>query len=213
MASSPDTPYAPPKRRVQFSLRTLGLLVVVAGVALGIWRWATREQRAIAALERLGGVVEYLKDDKGPFRGVYVRGGDAGLALLPRIKDVRIVFVEATGVTDAGLAPLAELRQLEDLSLHNCQITDAGLVHLAGLDLITLGLDHTLVSDAGLVHLAKMSRLEVLDLSGDSGIHDAGLRHMAGHKKLQVIDLDGTAVTDDGVERLRTDIEGIAIER
>lgn len=214
MASSPEISAPPSRKRrfVQFSLRSLAFLVVWAAVGLGIWRWLTREERAIAALERLGGVVEYLEDASGPFRGVYVRGGDQALALLPRIREVRIVFVEPDGVTDAGLAPLAKLHALEDLSLHNCQIGDAGVAHLAGLDLITLGLDHTLVTDGALAHLTGMSRLEVLDLSGTSGIHDAGLAHVAVHKNLKTIDLDGTGVSDAGIKRLEAQLPDLKVE-
>jgi len=209
-------PYASPvaRRRPQFSMRSLALLMLMAAVSFGGWRWATSERRAIAEIERGGGRVTAGEDNFGSYRAVHVMGGDAFLALLPNIADVRVVMVDEQGVTDAGLAPLAKLTHLEDLWLHNCQIGDAGAAHLAGLKtLITLGLDHTLVGDAGLAHLEGLSNLEELDLSGNSGVSDAGVAHLLGLPKLKVIHLDGSAVSDDGGQRLRDAIPGILVER
>lgn len=209
-------PSAPPvpRRRLQFSVRTLALGMLLAAVCFGIWRLATREKRAIAEIERGGGRVTAGEDNFGSYRAVHVMGGDAYLALLPNITDVRVVMVDEQGVTDAGLAPLAQLTRLEDLWLHNCQIGDAGAAHLAGLkSLITLGLDHTLVSDAGLSHLKGLSNLEELDLSGNSGVSDAGVAHLLGLAKLKVIHLDGSAVSDDGGQLLRDAIPGVLVER
>ncbi len=202
------------RRRLQFSVRTLALLMLVAGVSFGGWRWATTEKRAIAEIERGGGRVTAGEDNFGSFRAVHVVGGDPFLAQLPNIADVRVVLVDDQGVTDAGLAPLARLEKLEDLWLHNCQIGNDGASHLAGLGtLITLGLDHTLVGDAGLAHLKGLSNLEELDLSGNSGVSDAGVVHLLGLQKLKVIHLDGSAVSDDGGQRLRDAIPGIQVER
>jgi hypothetical protein len=82
------------------------------------------EERAVQAIERLGGKV--LRDEKAPG------------------KPVIAVFLNTPAMTDAGLEVLGELKQLRELDLTGSRVTASGLKELAGLQqLQTLHIDET----------------------------------------------------------------------
>ena len=49
------------------------------------------------------------------------------------LKQLQVLRLDGTGVTDAGLGTLRGLNQLADLGLGHTQITDLGLEELKGL--------------------------------------------------------------------------------
>jgi hypothetical protein len=101
--------------------------------------------RAVAAIERLGGKVERDRTRPG--------------------HPVVSVDLRMTDATDTDLAPLEGLKSLQDLRLSSNHITDAGLVHLKGLtNLRRLDLDFNRISDAGLANLEGLTNLRRLDL-------------------------------------------------
>jgi hypothetical protein len=162
-----------PKRWwAQFSLLTLFLVVTVLCVGLRLVVVpAERQQRAVAAIEALGGEVQYFElDQEDPNHEPFLRrwlppdyidevrvvdlGGrpvtDAGMENLRGLTGLQVLFLDLTRVTDAGLAQLQGFTRLEYLSLTCTQVTDAGLAHLQGLTgLQVLDLDGTLFTDAG----------------------------------------------------------------
>lgn len=154
-------PLQPERRRFQFTLRTLLVVVAVGGV-LGGWvgsglREQWRQQAAAGELEKVGGVCWW---DGRPQWLEKVLGRYC-------FQSVISVRFKSTQVTDAGLEHLQGLGQLEVLYLDGTKITDAGLAHLSGLSqLAHLALDNTKVTDAGLKYLAGLSRLTYLQLSG-----------------------------------------------
>ena len=98
------------------------------------------EQKAIAAIRKLGGRVRF--DTSAPGRSLPGRKGDP-------VKPVISVNFYGTRVTDAGLVHLKGLTKLETLNLQSTDISDTGLIHLKGLaSLKTLDLRSTKVSDA-----------------------------------------------------------------
>jgi hypothetical protein len=108
-----------------------------------------------------------------------------------------------TQVGNAGLAHLRGLTELRDLVLTRRPINASGLAHLQGLaKLRNLMLDGTLVDDEALKHLAGLTQLEHLDLRNTS-VTDRGLAHLHGMSQLKTLHLIGTRVTPDGVDRLR----------
>jgi Leucine rich repeat len=129
--------------------RMRSLMVVFAMLVSGISRLSlandVEQERAVAAIEKLGGKVE--RDLTSPGH------------LVVRV-DLRM-----TGVTDTDLASLGTLKSLQSLSLSCTGITDAGLAHLEGLaNLRRLDLDVNRITDAGLVHLEGLANLRRLDL-------------------------------------------------
>jgi hypothetical protein len=103
------------------------------------------EDRAIAAIEKLGGKV--TRDPK--------KAGSPVIA----------VDLRSRKVTDKDLESLQGLKAVESLVLSNNRITDAGLAHLKGLrTLRSLKLDFTGITDKGLEHLKSLQQLEYLHI-------------------------------------------------
>jgi hypothetical protein len=121
---------------------------------------------AIAALEQLGGTVEYEprrfvtgNNDPQEKLAVSLRDrkiNDADLKHLKELTDLAHLELRGTPVTDAGLAYLKGLTELEDLDLYDTTIGDAGLEHLKGLTKLRfLMLKQTNVTDAGVKKLQQ----------------------------------------------------------
>ncbi len=82
--------------------------------------------------------------------------GDADLAAIAKLKNLRRLHLERTQVTDAGLATLAGATNLEWLNLYGTAITDDGLDHLSGLThLARLYVWETKTTPAGVDALVK----------------------------------------------------------
>jgi hypothetical protein len=66
------------------------------------------------------------------------------------MKNLAVLNLDYTSVTDKGLSSLAGLSRLTALRLDSATVTDAGIKTLESLDnLRTLNLYHTLVTEAG----------------------------------------------------------------
>src|SRR3954451_14727785 len=128
------------------AIMTSGVAVPPAVVRAG----ESEREKAIAAIEAMGGKVERVERDGHP---------------------VLIIDLSSTEVTDAGLAHLEGLHDLRSLRLLSTEATDAGLAYLEGLhDLRSLNLAALRVTDAGLAHLAKLQGLESLALGANRKI-------------------------------------------
>lgn len=150
------------------------------------------QERAVAAIQRLGGKV--IRDEGGPGR------------------PVAAVFLRDRGA-DTALVHLKAFPHLRKLYLRCSDVSDTGLKHLTGLtDLEALLLADTAVTDAGLGHLRGLTRLQRLDLS-DTGVGDMGLEHLTALKTLRLLNLMDTKVTDEGVKRLQAALPMLTIVR
>ncbi|HUY92471.1 MAG TPA: leucine-rich repeat domain-containing protein [Pirellulales bacterium] len=191
----------PIRRCLQFSLATMFVFVTLLCAALAIWVVpAERQRRAVAAIEALGGFVDYVDNQatSESFPVAFLR------ERLPRayLDEVEYVRLDNSQVTDAGLAHLEGLTGLQSLSLDNTQITDAGLARLQELTgLQTLWLDNTPITDAGLAHLEGLTGLQSLWLD-NTQITDAGLAQLKRLTGLQWLYLNNTQVTDAGLAQL-----------
>ena len=204
-STDPTTTPKPRRRWLQFSLRTLLVLVLVIGCGFG-WlgmklRKAREQREAVKAIEKLGGWVSYEDASSSKIRTAVVWVGK--LLGEDLSGDVRYVDLSETQVTDAGLKHLRGLTQLQVLTLDSTQVTDAGLEHLRGLtQLRELQLANTQVTDAGLEHLRGLTQLGLLDLGRTQGT-DAGLEHLKGLTQLRNLYLANTQVSDAGVNELK----------
>jgi hypothetical protein len=196
--------------RLQFSLRSLLVVMVLCGLLLGrygIRRYElSREEAALAELQAHGADVQF---HQAHAVGVSFSGSAPPvktLELLQRVPRLQRLVLIDTDVSDAGLAAIGELQGLEQLLLLGADITDDGLAHVARLaNLRILRLDNTQISDEGLKHLARLQYLERLDLVG-TRVTDNGLQQLTRLRRLQRLYLNDTAVTEAGaswlVERL-----------
>ena len=217
-----------PKRRwLQFSLRTMFLVMTVFCIWIAITAKRARDQKlAVEAIREMGGRVFYEHQIGNPsdplipewlrrfigdeyffsVNGIQLEGpdfDDASLIAIEQMTDAKLLALTDTKITDTGLVHLKGLTKVETLVLNGTQVTGTGMVHLKGLTKLGfLYLNNTQVSDAGLVHLKGFSNFQQLDLS-NTRITDVGLDHLKGLTKLQTLNLSSTQVTDQGVKRLR----------
>jgi hypothetical protein len=165
-----------------------------------------QEERAIAAIEDLGGRV--VRDESVPERPVIevafsesIKDGDLEwLKTFPRLKGLSF---SKTGITDSGLARLSGLTQLESLQIAEEKITDKGLAHLEGLSrLQELSLVDARITGPGLAHLKELTRLEDFTLA-DLPIRDEALAHLKDLPSLRWLSLSNIPITGAGLAHLK----------
>ncbi len=214
------------RRSLQYSLRTLLVLITPASVALG-WvalqvHRASDEREAARAISSFEGWCIYDYDGAervGEFSApAWLRAEERLLGSdLLGFRHITEVYLDCdtfanerngTDVTPAQCAAackhLASSTRLRSLWLTGDKVTDACLGFLdRSPPLTVLTLDECeQVTDAGLAHLEGLSKLESLCLRGTQAT-DAGLRHLAPLGHLRWLDLGGTRVTDAGLKFLR----------
>jgi hypothetical protein len=185
VTTTPPIIPTPRRRWLQFTLRTMLVLILIVSVPLGWFahklRQAEQQREAVREIEEIGGtavqcpnfdprdswasrVPSRLRRTLGDEFFVTVnyvslsgaRITDTDLMRLRAFPRLRALYARRCRVTDAGLVHLRELVHLEELSLHSTRITDAGLEHLRGLtQLQVLWLRNTQVTDAGVTELQK----------------------------------------------------------
>ena len=156
------------------------------------------------------------------------RIGNDDLARLRAFDRLTNLSLAGTSISDDGLRQLSTLSRLETLDLSSTQVTDAGLPAVSRLvNLKSLVLKDTQVAGGGLQNLAGLQKLELLHLDG-LPIHDDHLKllpllpnlvsvSLVGCQALtdscagflnrstcSQINLQGVAITDAGLEKLRT---------
>lgn len=216
--TEPETSANPPIPRLrwfQFRLRTLFILTAIVAVGLGTLtlKWRVQQQRA-ATLESLKshlseGAYVWIRWSDVPWWsaeprhvGFGARGdglpavpgvNDQQLGqLIPRLRTVESLSLQASPVTHVGLAHLEGLPKLESLSIGGCTLGDAELEVLAGLTgLRQLSLSYTGVTDSSLAHLRDLSTLEHLELIEfhNDRLTGVGLRQLIHLPNLQRLDL------------------------
>ena len=112
------------------------------------------EKEAVAAIEKLGGLVRRNQGQGSSVRLSTTKVGDAGLVHLKGLTRLQSLNLNDTKVSDAGLVNLKGLTRLRSLTLNNTKVSDAGLVHLKGMtQLQWLYLKNTNVTDKGVKSL------------------------------------------------------------
>jgi hypothetical protein len=215
------------RRKPQFGLRTLIVLVCVVSAACG-WFGG-----ALASVNRDLGVLQWLVDQGVSPAGCYEvtilstkgkceRFKGCGLAFswvtdenTPEILrtwlgdaffgyiDPHVTF-EPTEAQTAGkeFESLKKLRQLSRLTLAGPHVTDSVLARLGELPKLNcLKIRNASISNEGLRSLLVQSSISELCLK-DVSIDDTGFRHIEALKDLVVLDLKGAEITDAAMGRL-----------
>lgn len=125
-----------------------------------------------------------------------------GTVHLVRLRSLRVLKLDRTGIPDQSMLEIVALRNLESLSVSgNTAFGYIGLLHLDGLrklrTLVASGLPD--LSDEALQRAAKMTTLETLDVSNCRGIGDSGVSALAMSPALKSLNLSQTRVTGAGV--------------
>lgn len=205
-ASAEPAPTRPKRRWLQFSLRTMLVLVLLVAVLCGWLRHkvnqSEQERRAVEAILAMGGKVEY-EHEKG---GQADPPGPAWLrALLGDYFFARVDYVRyPRGVGDESLVHLDRLRHLKTLHLGGTSVTNAGLAHVTNhRELVGLNLRATSVTDAGIAQLECLPNLTWL-LLDHTPITDRGVETLLQFDWLEGVGLDGTLVSADGFRKMQT---------
>lgn len=162
--------HKPPRRWVQFSLRSLLALTALFALWLGVWlkpRWdqAETQRRVVNSIVECGGAAFYIYQE-GRSQSPYVVCPDCRDPIVSTpvrhmlghdfFDTVYAVNLENAAVSDEWLASLQDLASLQEMTLKGTQITDAGLVHLAELPGLTkVDLTGTKVTDLGVNKLRE----------------------------------------------------------
>jgi serine/threonine protein kinase/Leucine-rich repeat (LRR) protein len=127
----------------------------------------------------------------------------AGYALIrdmPNLKDLIVPF--DSGFTDAMMADVAGLKQLSILELGSTSVTDVGLKTLGPHpNLVVLGLNFSGISDAGYESLSLFSNLEVLTVNGERG--RPAFQQIAKLSKLKQLNIELKQVTPAIIQELQ----------
>lgn len=149
---------------------------------------------------------------------------DAGLnslRLMPNLNELDVSGVQRTDsglwsatVTDRALDTIGLLTGLQSLNVHGAKFTDLGFAKLGRLkELRKVDLGETQLSAKALSTLANFEKLQTLSLSKAARVDDDAIPALSQLKALQWVDLSGTAVTADGVQRLRAALPKCTVVR
>ena len=139
---------------------------------------------------------------------------DTGLRPLTNLIHLRELYIRESGLTDKALPILSRLPKLEGLTLPGNHFTDDGLrnlTNLVHLKSLWLGSSHGRITDEGARWLGLLRDLDVLELQ-NTHITDAGLEHLRGLTRLRTLLVKGTAVTPEGIRKLKEAIPGIKVD-
>ena len=189
MTMTPPTPAKPRRRWLQFSLRTLLVLMLVAGAGVGWFAHEVRQTRAHR---------EAVKAAENARKVADMARMEAETQTMAAERQRMAAERAADEATMAARKAVAETAESEIQKLGG---------RVTGLDLSA-----TKVTDAGLVHLEGLTQLQTLNL-GATSITDAGLAHLEGLTQLHELDLSSTKVTDAGVAELKKALPEVAIVR
>jgi len=199
------------RRRFQFGVRSLLVLVVVVSIPLGWFAWemqeARRQREAVGGILAAGGFFarDYQLDEYGQFIEVQPSAPTWLRTVLGEdfFCEVWMGGCQKPEFGDDNVKHVRELTHLRLLYLDLTQITDSSLEHVKEMsELDTLGLGHTQITDRGVGHLKQMKTVERLFLN-NTQITDRGLEHVKELTKLEELSLDGTQITDDGLKHLK----------
>lgn len=198
-------------KRKETVLRDDSALVLVknlTGVRTLLLREGQATDPAMVNLEGLAGLEQlYIWDA--------IEVGDAGVAHLAGLKNLKKIHLSKSKVTDAGLASLAKLPSIESLSLQENRFTDAGLAHFRDhptLKELHLGLGTGKITDNGLESLASIKTLELLDIQSTK-VTDKGLEILAKCPNLKEIWTSGSSITPEALKKFEADHPTVKILR
>lgn len=151
----------------------------------------------VAGLRALGALPEIqLLDLSG-----WELSGEACKAIARWTSLHELVLDEVKGPIDDGLELLAPLKQLKVLGLSNTALTDWGMqfigtfAALEKLDLSSMN-DAEGISDIGIEFLSGLRHLKELDLQGQKGVPGLALKVLAGLPALEVLEISSAGIKE-----------------
>lgn len=137
---------------------------------------------------------------------------DHWLNRLRRYRNLFVLNLKGTKITDAGLASVSSLRGLRVLILDESQVSDAGLSSLSGLSNLThLSLAKDNITDVGVAALKPLPKLKHLRLD-ETRITDGCLRDLSDIPVLETVELFDTQVTPDAARRFQKEQNKVVVQ-
>lgn len=218
MATAKSASRRPYRRRLQFGLRTLLVLVTVFGVWFGIYMHRVRRQKdAVQAIREFGGWVCYdFQETSRAGSSFFDAKAEPSVPkwLLSHLGEDFFFNVVACNfdpgdniAPNARRAPLYVLEAfpaLRELYLKDGQATDDGLRIIGTLKHLRILYLWACpdVTDAGIIHLANLSDLEKIAIT-NSRIGDDSLGLLGSRPKMQAMLLQFNQFSDNGLARLK----------
>ena len=214
IATPSSSPAVRRKRRwFQFSLRTLLVVVLLAGCGMG-WlsmkaETGRRQKAAVEAIVESGGVVtyDYEQDSSGNWVRNAAPPGPKWLQSLLGVdcfQSVHTVFCNQHGpMAAADFRCLKDLKGLKILFADGQRGIPAVAFNYFGdlSELQALRLDDPALSDSEIGFVRGLAHLKVLGIR-NSRVTDAGLQFLRGLTQLEEVDLTGTQIGDAGLDQL-----------
>ena len=214
MITGPLDKPKPYHRRFQFSLKSLMIAVLVVGSCLGLlatkMMGKQRERRAVAAIEDLGGSVQYdWQDDDGNGtapgpKWIRALAGDDFFADVAAVEFWR----QDRQVADDDLLhlDLDSFTKLKYFHIASGRVTDLGLVRLDAMtELESVWIagvwPHDQITDASTAYLKRMHRLSYVRLASGQ-VTDAGAANLGQITTLKTLYLFCTKITDAGLRHI-----------
>jgi RNA polymerase sigma factor (sigma-70 family) len=171
----------------------------------GVERLRARPDDGKVVVEGLGGLANLRELELGQVE-------DAGLQEIGKLKNLRVLKLNAWRVSAEGLKELKGLKELRRLELNDLRNVGAGLtvlVELENLEQLSLkgGID-----DAVLKHVAKIKHLRVLHLTNNQ-VTDEGLTELTCLPNLRQVFLRNTRGTDTGIADLKKAVPGLEVTK
>lgn len=161
------------------------------------------------------GGVEQLAECQSLLNLEVVSGTDAltneSLRHLSRLKNLKLLSIRGTGITDEGVKFLERMTGLETLCLVDTSVTGSGLEQLGRLsNLKHLELGGSKIKNEYLGFLKQFPELKILGLARTL-VDDRGVEHLRRLKKLEMLTVDQMRVSDEAVRELRKEIPGVQV--
>ena len=196
----PDLSFAADRKAAEYVLSIGGRVTVAEG---GGERWCTR--------------IADLPNQRFEMVNVTLQANpqvtETGLQVFKDVNSVKVLYLNATAISDSGLANFKGCKDLSMLVLDLCpQVTDLGLENFKdckNLGILLLG--STKVTDAGLVHFKNWKNLHTINLF-DTKVSDVGLAHLKDCKNLRSLDVRKTKITAAKFEELKKTFPKCKIE-
>lgn len=129
----------------------------------------------------------------------------------PAFPQLRVLWLNATPVSDDGLAAVARLPALEKLYLVNTTVGDDGAAALADVSgLQALYFTNARITDAGIRRLGQLTGLRELSIHGTRAT-DQCLTSLSGLVNLRWLFVGNTAISPAGIEQLKKALPGCQI--
>jgi len=168
------------------------------------------ERTAAAAIEKLGGKVEFNSD--GEVVKIDLNNAkitDADLAIMDKFPGLQWLDLRITPISDEGVAHVRTLRKLKFLNLFRTNLSDKGMENLRGLiDLETLLVGGTKITDAGLVNIERHPRLKKVSVFR-TAVSDASIKSFEKIGSLEVLLIGESKITDEGARSIQSKLPRI----